>query len=108
MTNISSPIKTEPHHLIQQMQAVTPQSPKTVSKIIKVEEHVKSSLVQQVGDIDESEMNEMNALLGVDLAAEKKSLLAPTKMTNLDQIRACKDEKFLNIMILHKKFVDIG
>lgn len=28
--------------------------------------------------------------------------------TNLDQIKACKDEKFLNILVLHKKFVDLG
>merc|ERR1712150_37451 len=54
------------------------------------------------------------SMVGIDLAAEKKLLkegvsnttTTVNKMTSLDQIRQCKDEKFLNILILHKKFVD--
>lgn len=52
-------------------------------------------------------------MVGIDLAAEKKLLKessqgpsAASKMTSLDSIRTLKDEKFLNLVILHKKFVE--
>ncbi len=51
-------------------------------------------------------------MVGIDLAAEKKLLKESSqvsganRMTSLDSIRTLKDEKFLNIVVLHKKFVE--
>lgn len=123
-TNISSPIKIEPHSSYaqqagaasaQQMQ-LTPASPaKPPAKIvIKTEDgHKKHSAMPSTALANENEyetdLTDITELIGIDLAAEKKTLLdTTTKMTSLDQIRGCKDEKFLNIMVLHKKFVDIA
>lgn len=100
MVGISSPIKIEQHHLGQH----TPQSPaKLVPKVIKVEEiHPK---------IKTESDDESTSMFGVDLEAEKKTLMGSSTVgrgNNLEQIRVFKEEKFLNIMILHKKFVEIG
>ena len=59
-------------------------------------------------DDDDDLISDVTAMVGIDLAAEKKSLLDTAKSSTLDQIRTCKDEKFLNINVLHKKFEDIG
>lgn len=86
----SSPIKLEPH--VQAQISPKVKFPSTPAR------HDEANDLDSVGDT-----------FGVDLQAEKRTLLASTKMTtNLDQIKACKDEKFLNILVLHKKFVDIG
>ena len=119
-TNISSPIKIEPHSSYaqqagasaQQMQ-LTPASPaKPPAKlVIKSEDvHKKHSAMPPANENEyETDLTDITELIGIDLAAEKKTLLdTTTKMTSLDQIRGCKDEKFLNIMVLHKKFVDIA
>lgn len=107
LTNISSPVKTEPHHYLHQQMHQTPQSPKCAPKIVKMEEQA-----QKAGNENEydNELSDVTAMFGVDLAAEKKSLIATnaSKMSNLDQMRGCKEEKFLNIMILQKKFAEIG
>lgn len=98
MAGISSPIKIEQHHLGQQ----TPQSPaKLISKVVKMEEIQPK--IKTESDDDSSSM------FGVDLEAEKKSLMGSGGAGRaIDQIRVFKEEKFLNIMILHKKFVEIG
>ena len=49
----------------------------------------------------------------VDLQADKKSQAAaatsaPKVATNLDQIKLVKEEKFLNVIVLHKKFVELS
>ena len=132
---MSSPVKMEPmaatghytqqHH--QQANVIPPASPKTTAAISKTvvktedyhhhqqqQQQLKQKMQAQAASSavdNEFENDEVTDLIGIDLAAEKKTLLAATtssKATNLDQIRACKDEKFLNIMILHKKFMDIG
>lgn len=71
---------------------------------------VKAAATPAQANADDFDNNDFNdTMIGIDLEKEKKLLAASTtKMSNLDQIRACKDEKFLNIVILHKKFVDIG
>ncbi|RNA38099.1 transcription initiation factor TFIID subunit, partial [Brachionus plicatilis] len=98
MAGISSPIKIEQHHLGQQ----TPQSPaKLISKVVKMEEIQPK--IKTESDDDSSSM------FGVDLEAEKKSLMGSGGAGRaIDQIRVFKEEKFLNIMILHKKFVEIA
>jgi len=106
----------------------SPAQTKTIAKLIKTEDAstlpnspaspsvvvVSSKAHQAVSEYD-GEFNEVISMVGIDLAAEKKLLSASTgagsasstaKMTSLDQIRALKDEKFLNIVILHKKFVE--
>lgn len=101
-----------------------PASPatKTIAKLIKTEEvvtslspNVPSPSVQSVKPQPneyESDFNDAISMVGIDLVAEKKLLSASnstttSKMTNLDQIK-CKDEKFLNNLILHKKFLESG
>ena len=67
----------------------------------------QTSKVNNEPEYDNNDFND--TMIGIDLEKEKKLLNASTnKVSNLDQIKACKDEKFLNIVILHKKFVDIG
>ena len=100
MTCISSPIKIEQHHLVH----TAPQSPaKLGPKIIKMED-IQTKIKMESDD-------ESSSMFGVDLEAEKKSLMGSAivgRGNNLEQIRVFKEEKFLNIMILHKKFVEIG
>jgi hypothetical protein len=107
------------------------QSPKTVTKIIKSESsdlhhtiHAVSKAI--VGDGHEYDKTEGgSSLLRVDLPQDKKVLSSgPVSggsasggvtigssgkpMVALDAIRANKDEKFLNVNFLHKKFVDMA
>ncbi len=128
LANIQSPLKTEytqQYQTHQQQQHVfqKPSSPvhtKTIAKLIKTDDAlpnspaspnvpvVAKSATQTVSEYE----SEFDVISMVDLPAEKKLLNASTttsstaKMTSLDQIRSLKDEKFLNIMILHKKFVE--
>lgn len=108
---MTSPVKNEPtshgggHANYQQNKS-------DLKTTIKTEDHHQNRRpgMQAIDNEFDSDITDVADLIGVDLAAEKKTLLASStgKSSSLDQIRACKDEKFLNIMILHKKFVDIG
>lgn len=124
---MSSPIKNESSPYNSQYQQHVFQKPaspatKTIAKLIKTEEvvtslspNVPSPSVQSVKPQPneyESDFNDAISMVGIDLVAEKKLLSASnstttSKMTNLDQIK-CKDEKFLNNLILHKKFLESG
>jgi hypothetical protein len=110
---MTSPIKIEPSTTTHGSHVSGYQQNKIDGKtIVKTETDHQQTKRAGMQAIDNEYESEMGDLIGVDLAAEKKTLLASSTSgkvaTNLDQIRACKDEKFLNIMILHKKFVDIG
>lgn len=122
---------TQQQHSHVFQKPTSPANTKTIAKLIKTEDTTTPSSpaspnLSQQSTLNttpattkpapseyDSELNEVISMVGIDLAAEKKLLSASStaatgtnKMTNLDQIRACKDEKFLNIVILHKKFVD--
>jgi hypothetical protein len=108
---MTSPVKSEPtghgggHGIYQQNKT-------ELKTTIKTEDHHQNRRpgMQAIENEFDNDITDVADLIGIDLAAEKKTLLASStgKSSSLDQIRACKDEKFLNIMILHKKFVDIG
>lgn len=85
--------------------ATTTTTTSTASSIASTVASVAAAAARLGDDADNDATAET---FGIDLQAEKRSLIASTKIsTNLDQIK-CKDEKFLNIVVLHKKFVDIG
>jgi hypothetical protein len=74
-----------------------------------VNNHIINKTVTRIDNDDDDLIGDVTTMVGIDLEAEKKSLLGvATKSANLEQIRSCKDEKFLNINVLHKKFEEIG
>ena len=92
--------------MIKTEDMLTSISPSNSPLILSQTTHLTHANKAESNDYDD---NFNDTMIGIDLAAEKKLLNASAaKMSSLDQIRACKDEKFLNIVILHKKFVDIG
>lgn len=89
----SSPIKLEPQPPASAQQQPSP----------------KLKFAPESGGVD----HEMGGDSLVDLQADKKSQAAaatsaPKVATNLDQIKLVKDEKFLNVIVLHKKFVELS
>jgi hypothetical protein len=74
-----------------------------------VNNHIINKTVTRIDNDDDDPIGDVTTMVGIDLEAEKKSLLGvTTKSANLELIRSCKDEKFLNINVLHKKFEEIG
>ena len=67
-----------------------------------------NNTVTRIDNDDDDPIGDVTTMVGIDLEAEKKTLLGSTKSAYLEQIRSCKDEKFLNINVLHKKFEEIG
>ena len=128
--NAPSPVKhdtQQQHHYIQQSQQLPTPSPKTITKMIKSEVSDLQQTIHAVSKQGVGEDYERDELVGGDQmqTTEKKTIATtmpqasissngPTLsannklMANLDSIRTNKEEKFLNVQILHHKFVKIG